>query len=114
MGILPNAVLVIESPEYSDLHIAVPVTNFPVLPVGSKIYLYFDDKAHIESGEITAYSANSKRGTEIDIEIDAENLERAAKIWSSIAKICVRDTNGLCTYLYPRSIDFNKVYLLKE
>jgi hypothetical protein len=106
---LQHAVLIIADSENKS--IGIPVTNFPVLPIGSQVDVYISDDVWFETGIITAYRANNKYGTEINIDlrglypedVDDETLDR---MWNSIAKVCVLETENIYELIYPRAIDF--------
>jgi hypothetical protein len=98
-----------------EQYIAVLVTNFPVLPIGSNVYIYFTKEVRLEGATITGYSADNKTGTQIDINLGGNaglSDELIDEIWQKVAVECVEDTGNLCNLIYPIPIDFSVKYPL--
>lgn len=103
MGILPHAILSI--PDSQGNTLVVPVSNFPVLPEKSQVYLYFGKKdapdgAWIEGHEIDHYYVDNTIGVVIRMETLNETT------WKAIARLCVPETTNFADLIYPNVIDF--------
>ncbi len=99
----------------SDEVINIPVTCFPILPVGSLVSLQITDTAAFEDCPIMGYQAHNRFGTSIEIDLkgpfnDEMRDEDSDKIWDQIASVCVQDSNGNGKLVYPYTVDFGVQY----
>lgn len=113
MGALTHAVLILNNSEGEG--ICIPVLNFPLLPIGSRITIHLKEKTIIEEAKIVEYQATNKYGPIVKISIREarEEVERSReidKIWDSVAALCQPDMGMLCELLYPDPIDFSTQY----
>jgi hypothetical protein len=106
----PDIMILVENSKQEHIHI--PARNFPILPVGSIVDLYFEDEnagpyGAIEMMPISFYSADTRNGIEVFLKWkDDEQAESHDKYWDAIAALCIKDKkrNRL---LYPKVKDFS-------
>lgn len=86
--------------------IAIPVTNFPLVPVGTSIQLYIADDVFFESAVVSDYELNNRNGLQINIDLG----EELPDVLAGLQNLCVKDKNGDSDYYYPKVIDFGVQY----
>ncbi|MDB5238147.1 MAG: hypothetical protein JWM46_417 [Candidatus Kaiserbacteria bacterium] len=101
-------------PNSATEFLAIPVTNFPILPVGSDVSIYLTETVFLEDARIVEYSVSSTRGVEIELNMRSRNSNWTDydidKRWKAIAAVCVEDRGHLVDLIYPAVIDFNVKY----
>ncbi len=106
----PNVMILVENSKQEYIHI--PARNFPILPVGSVVDLYFDEKnagpyGAIEMMPISFYSASTKEGIQVFLKWkDDEQAEFHDKYWDAVGALCVKDKKNN-RLLYPKIKDFS-------
>lgn len=117
------AATIVLTGENSEANISVHVVNFPILPIGSEVDIYFADAGTNIGGDmeglfIVSYRASSNHGTVIDVvphPLDEEpsetTLESFWSCWEVLKKECIEDPSNLSEYLYPKVIDFSPIQL---
>ena len=111
--LLPHAVLILGNS--TGQFIAIPVANFPLLPIGSNVSVYISEKVWFEGVPITKYTTTNRLGTEIDVDLrgphgDLTNDEALDSLWARIAEVCIRDLTEHVDWLFPHVIAFDIKY----
>jgi len=88
---------------------AVVAYNFPILPVGTKINIVFDQEAEIEDGVIGRYTLGNDFGIVVELELDEMFI--SDRTWNRLKKVCVAEKNmgPMAEWYYPDVIDFGKL-----
>ncbi len=106
---LPHAILALRNPNGGGEAVAIPVTNFPVLPIGSGIYLYLTNEVLFENYIIQSYDVDNKVGVVCDIvpRFDGETFDEFnEREWKKLEALGVKDTLSHFHLVYPQVIDF--------
>ena len=98
--------------------IYIRVSNFPIMPIGTSVYLYLTEEAFFEDEPIEGYKiSNGDRGISVEFGWDKTNKQREAlrKLWEEkITALCTRNLDGQLEY--PEVVDFSLIpdFLSKE
>jgi len=105
---LPHAMLTVRNS--TGEAIAIPVINFPILPVGSDIFLYLLNNICFEGATLEWYAIDNQYGVQINVDIaideSPDSREIQDKDWNELAKLCVEDPNKNYIWIYPHTIDY--------
>lgn len=91
----------------TGVYFAIPVTNFPIIPIGSLVTLKLGPYT-FEDLAVKYYSASNYLGNSVDVEFNTEQLnpgEPTLEQLSSLMKVDEEQTFG-CRSLYPETINF--------
>lgn len=103
---IPHAVLCLVNG--NGQYFAVPVTNFPIVPIGSEVSFWINERVFFEVVMIERYVVDSRYGVQIDLEYDNEG--RHDRAFGELQKLCIKDKNGSCEFVYPGNVDFGAKY----
>ena len=98
-------------------YIAIPVKNFPALPVGSEVELDLGEEIWFENGRIEEYTVDNKNGLMIKLafpNLDNDDTFLDDERWNAIAKHCVEDGKTLVDFVYPHIIDYGAQFFSPE
>ncbi len=112
---LHHAMLAIENSNTGEW-LAIPVIDFPVIPVGAEISIWLNDDRCFDFGKILRYSTGNKYGVQVDIELlaackEPPSDEQKDAAWTKIMDLCVTDRH-LFDYVYPKTLDYGCKYIL--
>ncbi len=107
---LGNAILRLSTANGNKV-IAIPVINFPILPIGTLVTAYLSAEIFFEDAVIQEYRLDTRYGVIVSLNL-APGLEITVgnEIWKDISNICVEDPEKQFDLIYPKTIDFGATY----